>query len=282
MQLEMKHRITLLSALLIPAFQLLACIAIPEAEIHACAAGQDPIRHLQVVTDSLYNSPQRINLIYIRKNPPTGVHLKIAFEDSLLVPTSQMARQHEALAAINGGFFNMDRGGSVSYFETNDSVIHRTLSPDLKWAVADSILNAALVMHRDSGLLIEYARSENDYANSLCEEFVLVSGPLLVKDSVIQSLPDMAFTHLRHPRSCVGITAESIIFITVDGRTDEAAGMSLPELQAFLLSLGCLQAINLDGGGSTTMWTRDRGIVNRPSDRTGERPVANALIIRQP
>ena len=90
----------------------------------------------------------------------------------------------------------------------------------------------------------------------------------------------MDFTHMRHPRTCVGITGESIIFITVDGRTDEAAGMSLPELQAFLLSLGCLEAINLDGGGSTTMWTRAQGIVNRPSDKSGERPVANALIIR--
>ncbi|MCK4879516.1 MAG: phosphodiester glycosidase family protein, partial [Bacteroidales bacterium] len=42
---------------------------------------------------------------------------------------------------------------------------------------------------------------------------------------------------------------------------------------------GCIDAINLDGGGSTTMWTKDNGVVNRPSDKRGERPVANAILI---
>ena len=242
---------------------------------------QDPFRHVQVLSDTLYNSPQRINLLYLPKDIPPGHHLKMVFEDSLLIPTSQMAMQNGALAAINGGFFNMDRGGSVSYFETHDSVIKRTTSPGMKWAVADSILNAALILHRDSGLIIESFRSEDYYANSPHEDFVLVTGPLLIKDAKRQRLPDMEFSHLRHPRTGVGITDESIIFITVDGRSEEAAGMSLPELQAFLLSLGCLEAINLDGGGSTTMWTRDLGIVNAPSDTSGERPVANALIIKQ-
>jgi len=46
-----------------------------------------------------------------------------------------------------------------------------------------------------------------------------------------------------------------------------------------LLKLGCVDAINLDGGGSTTMWIHQKGIVNFPSDKTGERPVSNALLI---
>ena len=67
--------------------------------------------------------------------------------------------------------------------------------------------------------------------------------------------------------------------MTVDGRTEEAEGMNLMEVQKFLLELGCVDAINLDGGGSTSMWTSEKGLVNNPSDKTGERPVANALII---
>jgi exopolysaccharide biosynthesis protein len=59
--------------------------------------------------------------------------------------------------------------------------------------------------------------------------------------------------------------------------------MTLRELAAFFLALGVPEAINLDGGGSTTMVVRDRGgvlrIVNRPSDAAGERPVANALAV---
>jgi exopolysaccharide biosynthesis protein len=52
-------------------------------------------------------------------------------------------------------------------------------------------------------------------------------------------------------------------------------------LQEFLVSQNCIEAINLDGGGSTTMWLQDKGIVNYPSDKTGERKVANAFIIKR-
>ena len=72
---------------------------------------------------------------------------------------------------------------------------------------------------------------------------------------------------------------ESIIFMTVDGRSETAAGMNLSEVQYYMLKLGCLNAINLDGGGSTSMWTLEKGLVNNPSDKTGERPVANALLL---
>jgi exopolysaccharide biosynthesis protein len=75
------------------------------------------------------------------------------------------------------------------------------------------------------------------------------------------------------------ISKEELMFITIDGRQKQAEGMNLYELQDFLLSIGCIDAINLDGGGSTTMWTRKDGVVNFPSDNNGERPVANALLI---
>jgi exopolysaccharide biosynthesis protein len=46
-----------------------------------------------------------------------------------------------------------------------------------------------------------------------------------------------------------------------------------------MLDLGCESALNLDGGGSTAMWLKDRGVVNRPSDKAGERPVGNAIVV---
>lgn len=60
--------------------------------------------------------------------------------------------------------------------------------------------------------------------------------------------------------------------------------MSLKEVQQFLLRLTCKDAINLDGGGSTTLWINDgntKGIMNKPSDKEGERPVANILLIKK-
>lgn len=61
--------------------------------------------------------------------------------------------------------------------------------------------------------------------------------------------------------------------------SDLAAGMNLFEVQEYLLELGCTDAINLDGGGSTTLWIKDKGVVNIPSDSKGVRAVANALLI---
>ena len=65
----------------------------------------------------------------------------------------------------------------------------------------------------------------------------------------------------------------------------QLAGMSLFELGVFLRSLKCQQAINLDGGGSTTMWIKSQGVVNYPSDNqrfdhSGERKVANVIVIK--
>ena len=153
------------------------------------------------------------------------------------------------------------------------------MTSELKWAVPDRLVNGAILLRKNHGLEIEAAKSEQYYLSSNEEAFVMISGPLLISDSKVQKLPDMGFTNNRHPRTCVGITKKSIIFIVVDGRSDQAAGMSLVELQKYLLDFGCIDAINLDGGGSATLWTKDKGIINMPSDKTGERPVANAMLI---
>jgi exopolysaccharide biosynthesis protein len=55
--------------------------------------------------------------------------------------------------------------------------------------------------------------------------------------------------------------------------------MSLVELGRWMGRLGATSAANLDGGGSTTVWVRGAGVVNRPSDPTGERPVGNGLFV---
>ncbi|MBD3288674.1 hypothetical protein GF337_07730 [candidate division KSB1 bacterium] len=95
-----------------------------------------------------------------------------------------------------------------------------------------------------------------------------------------EKIPDKFATD-RHPRTAVGISKDEkkMYFVTVDGRQPGfSAGMSLDELSGFMLNLGVYQGMNLDGGGSTTMVINNK-VVNRPSDATGERPVANALLV---
>ena len=243
------------------------------------SSGNDSLYFVHIETDTLFNSTQNINLIILDKADLSVFNIDFAYQASELLKPSQIAVNRNARAAINGGFFDMDTGGSVTYFEIGDSVISRTRPAELKWAVPDSLANGALILNKNHNLEIESANREQYYEESTKEIFVLVAGPLLIKDSILQKLPDMKFANNRHPRTCVGITGESIIFMTIDGRSETAAGMNLGEVQSYLLKLGCLDAINLDGGGSTSMWTLEKGLVNIPSDKTGERPVANALLI---
>ena len=265
--------------LLLLSIFLIASCSTPRTQEQKSAEAGDTLHAVQINTDSLYNSHQRISMLVLDKKDIHRYQILFSYHANDLKTTSKLAEGRGALAAINGSFFDVDSGGSVTYFEVNDSVISRTRESGLKWAVPDSLVNGAIILTKQQALEIEAAKREQFYEESQREEFVLISGPLLISSSLAQNLPDMKFTHNRHPRTCLGITEESLIFMTVDGRSEQADGMSLYELQQYLLDLGCTDAINLDGGGSTTLWTTIQGVVNNPSDRSGERPVANALLI---
>jgi hypothetical protein len=116
-------------------------------------------------------------------------------------------------------------------------------------------------------------------------EFVIGGGPRLVRGGRPAAALDPGnypegFAAARHPRTAVGVRADGrILLVTVDGRQPElSVGMTIAELTALLLELGAVEALNMDGGGSTTMVVRGR-VVNSPSDLTGERPVGDALLV---
>jgi len=90
----------------------------------------------------------------------------------------------------------------------------------------------------------------------------------------------LRFSTTRHPRSAVGVTrgGDTLILVAVDGRQAASVGMSLAELARTMIGLGAWDALNLDGGGSTTLVVGD-SVVNSPSDPTGERAVGDVLLV---
>ncbi|MEX1047381.1 MAG: phosphodiester glycosidase family protein [Actinomycetota bacterium] len=104
--------------------------------------------------------------------------------------------------------------------------------------------------------------------------------PVLVEEGALVA-PTSCWTAAfcrRHPRTGVGVTAEGdILLVTVDGRRRNSAGMTLTAFGKLFLSLGAEAALNLDGGGSTTMVVNGN-VVNRPSDGK-QRAVSSALIV---
>jgi exopolysaccharide biosynthesis protein len=239
----------------------------------------DSLAVIQIKTDSLFHSNQIISLLVFPKDLMEKYKISLAYSKSDLYKTSIFAERANAWAALNGGFFDMDSGGSVTYLEVCDTVISRTKSSGEKDSRRNQLLNGAVVIVGDTLIGFELAQSDSVYERSKLESAVLRTGPLLLKNSRKVGLPDRKFVTDRHPRSCLGVTNRAVLFVAIDGRNEQAEGMNLFEVQTFMQKLGCLDAINLDGGGSTTLWTSEKGIVNFPSDSTGERSVANTFLI---
>jgi hypothetical protein len=100
----------------------------------------------------------------------------------------------------------------------------------------------------------------------------------LVVDGVAMATNSGDFCTTRHPRTAAGISEDgrTLILAVVDGRTSLSVGMRCTELGDLMAELGAWDALNLDGGGSTTMWMSGPGVINAPSDGS-QRTVANHL-----
>lgn len=86
------------------------------------------------------------------------------------------------------------------------------------------------------------------------------------------------FTAVLHPRTFIGTNADTtkLFLCVVDGRQEQSEGMTFLEMANFLQFIGAANGINFDGGGSSTLFFNNR-VVNSPSDKNGERPVANTV-----
>ena len=222
-------------------------------------------RHCQ-----LFGAPQNLNVLLI---DPEQVRCDVVRPDRGRQRTSGLARKHDAIAAVNGGYFKRN-GAPVGLLQI-DGKVH---------GPAPARGQGALGFAVDGSLRIGKPRQGGWPA----VHDGLGAGPLLIaagKDIA----PRQKRSHYadRHPRTAAGLTRSGkLLLLTLDGRSKgNAAGLTLAELAQVMLRLGCQEGVNLDGGGSTTMWLSGRGVVNRPSDNkqfdaAGERAVGNAVVLR--
>ncbi|OQP65652.1 phosphodiester glycosidase family protein [Niastella populi] len=233
----------------------------------------------------LFNSNQNVNIIEIKLKKKKRA-IALACEAKTLKPVSEFGRLAGAIAAINGNFFDIKNGGSVDYIKLNDSVV----SNNRLWA------NNTRARHQQAAVAIKKGRLQiekwdgsADWESKLKAADIMNSGPLLLWQGERQALDTGEFNRARHPRTAVACRGKKhVLFITVDGRNEQSAGMSLPELASIIKWLKAKDGINMDGGGSTTMWIGNQagnGVVNYPSDNkkwdhAGERKVANAIIVK--
>jgi exopolysaccharide biosynthesis protein len=254
----------------------------------------------------IFNSNQYISIIQISPKAKK-VQLHMAYSDSLQ-RTSDLALRHQAIAGVNGSFFKMrgadpdhnanlkdvpktqpskiDRNRSVVYLRVRDSLIaENTFAKD---SLRRRHQQGVIAIKNDSLSILSTDAKNLLWERTLQANDIVATGPVMLLNGKDQPIPNDAFCNDRHPRTAIGKKADgTVILFVVDGRMQQSIGMSIPELQKIMRWLGCTEAINLDGGGSTAMYIKgqpDNGVVNHPSDNKvfdhkGEREVANVLLL---
>ena len=226
----------------------------------------------------LFDSPQSLSFVRFREGRYTLDIL--CGEGADADSTSAFCSRTGAMAGINGSYFNMSRLTPVTYIK-DDGVERGITAGDERFRTNGSVLLDAGQTRIDA---------DTTCGGSPFWE-VMASGPILVDEGCVVSYSEdtpgwEGFYDTRHPRSLVGQDAEGYVWlVVVDGRFEgRAVGMTIAELTELSRLLGLTDALNLDGGGSSTLWARPAGVLNHPSDNhrfdhAGERVVPNILAV---
>jgi exopolysaccharide biosynthesis protein len=229
---------------------------------------------------ALFGAAQSVNILEVDLNQ-ADIRISIAADPTKRILTSTFAKEKNSIAAINGTFFDMKNGGAVMLVKQGGKLIN----PSKGYSERS---DGALTIDGNKVKIIAADSANADWADNLKAPNVMVSGPVLLTDGKPAELSNASFNTLSHPRSAIGITSENkLLLVAVDGRSESGSGMSLFSLGTLLQILGARDAMNLDGGGSTTLYVEgqtENGVVNHPSDNkkfdhNGERKVANAILV---
>lgn len=218
--------------------------------------------------------------------------------------TSSFARDAGACVAVNGGYFRMgDFPASAVGLLVQDGRITAeataTVGPD---SAHQMVTRAALGRMPDGRYELGWVDQTNDGSlwlfsaapltdlsadridvETWTPEEAIGAGPMLLRGGHVRvtafeegfmgsSIPNV------HPRTAAGVAENGdLILMVVDGRQEASRGVNLEELARLMRDAGAVDALNLDGGGSSTLVVRDR-LVNRPTGGTFERQVMNALV----
>lgn len=198
-----------------------------------------------------------------------GISLRATADGERGRKTSSFGALVGAQAAINGDFF----GGGYN----TDGI---AMSGGAQWGLGQDHSYVTPIAFGQNRVSIPFHGEETGPEGWMRE---VVSGhPSLLVGGVHQdNNGDAGLCLNRHPRTAIGLSADrkTLLLAVVDGRRANRIGMTCDELSGLMAFWGITDAVNLDGGGSSTMWIAGRGVVNFPSDSSGERTVGNHLAV---
>ncbi|MCX8010455.1 MAG: phosphodiester glycosidase family protein [Ignavibacteria bacterium] len=223
------------------------------------------------------------------------------------------SQRFNAFASINGGYFNTSGTDSYSALVNPDNVLAKNIASVVRDGKTYTLTRSFFGIKETRELSIDWiyhfgnrvidiykfsnptqniqgtpAPPPNPTNGERYYELLagIGGGPTLVKNGAVRITYNeevfwgsgVGLTN-RDPRTAVGYTnSNHVIMLVADGRQTASEGLSLPELAQVMIDLGCKEAMNLDGGGSTQMAVGNT-LINRPEGGTYQRPLTQILAV---
>lgn len=247
-----------------------------------------------------YTSAQIVNVLEV--DLASGEYELVmgnVFPEDSLSAVAEINQQ--ALAAINGTYYELvENGQSSSFFKADNEVKTSVTIPadhKLFWKHEGAFYYDATKKQMGIAYGDNTSYTQMPYANIISGSPMLIFDYKPVGETFAKSqdkpLEQLDYEHpdrhqgVRHPRTAIATVDQNrVLLITVDGRhTGRSAGMSAKELTQFIQKyFNPAYALNLDGGGSTTMWIKGEGVVNYPTDNKrfdhyGQRRIRNYIMV---
>ena len=243
------------------------------------------------------------------RDPDVDLNVIVSEDIDRRETLTQFSQNKKARVVVNGGYFLIDKTPTehVGLLYVNN----RTVAPATKSVLRNNkryfTARGALGFLDDGGIDIAWVASRNDSLFNFSEpvknqpeepvdsfdfskaetwevDDAIHAGPVLMHDGKIRvtsneevffgsTIPDI------HPRTAAGYrNSGELVLLVVDGRQVDSRGVDLQELAILMRDLGCVEAINLDGGGSSGMVV-DGKLLNRPAGTTSQREVMSAIAV---
>ncbi len=206
---------------------------------------------ITVVIQQLTQDDSIYHVAYVTVASPTQLRTYVAggLSSTRTAPTTTLAESVNAVVAVNGDFYSKFSGG---WIVRQGETVRKKVSDNYDLLLIDE--------NADFHLILAGKTNQKDGITALLKDHEIVNafffGPALVMDGEVC---DIASSYgwdpfADNPRAAIGQMGPlSYVVVTVDGRIDESAGVTLPTLAAFMKQLGCTQAYNLDGGNSSAL-----------------------------
>lgn len=241
---------------------------------------------------NLFNSVQTISVI---KYSPKRFRTTIV-QPEMLTRLSATVKSIDGDFGVNAGYWDVRIDKPSTFVRLKGEQI--AVTADFEKERVDG-----LVCVGKRRVVLDYCKAGDEATYAKKYKNILAAGPVLIDegkcvdhDAYTKGMVDNAggkpvgafYTYIqRHPRTAIGTDKKGDVYlVVVDGRSKgNAEGVTIAEFTKICAWLGICDAINLDGGGSSSMWTAEEGTVSYPCrnkkfDHAGERKVSSCIVVK--